>query len=360
LYEQALKTEVQIGAVREDLNLSFIYDPAQETFTYFDDSILKLLGCDKKDPAPSELLDLVDEDEKQFVITGVKNLLKGIHSGSMNIRLKGVEAKSVRVTPIWLTVQGHRVLIGNVHDITDEVRNFGTIHKYANKKNSLLTLLAHDLRGTLGVAANLTGVLREQLSTTRLNTITGQIVQILKYSVDMITDLTRRELLETVEVTLLKKTINIAKKAEDYIAEYRKTEAVTQRHFLFASEPSDIFIQLDEAKIMQVFNNLMSNALKFTNNGDRITMLIKDQRETVLFKFTDNGIGIPDRLQSVLFEKNSGAGRTGLHGEPSNGIGLSLCKTIVSWHNGRIWCESEEGKGTTFFIEIPKLSNSSP
>ena len=68
----------------------------------------------------------------------------------------------------------------------------------------------------------------------------------------------------------------------------------------------------------------------------------------------DNGIGIPLDLQPVLFEPFTKARRPGLRGEPSTGLGLVLCKTIVEWHRGTLEMVSTEGQGTTFTIEIPQ------
>ena len=67
----------------------------------------------------------------------------------------------------------------------------------------------------------------------------------------------------------------------------------------------------------------------------------------------DTGVGIPEKFHEKLFEKFSTARRTGLKGEPSVGLGMSIIKTIIEWHEGKIWFESQQNKGTTFYIEIP-------
>lgn len=99
---------------------------------------------------------------------------------------------------------------------------------------------------------------------------------------------------------------------------------------------------------------MISNAIKFASDGGEITLRIEEQEEHVLFTVEDNGVGIPAHLQEGLFEKFPKARRPGLKGEPSTGLGMSIIKTIVEWHNGRIWFESEENKGAIFYIELPK------
>ena len=105
---------------------------------------------------------------------------------------------------------------------------------------------------------------------------------------------------------------------------------------------------------MQVINNLISNSIKFTHDGGIISVSIEDKQDTVLFTVADNGIGIPAKYHDKLFDKFTKARREGLKGEPSTGLGMSIIKTIVEWNDGKIWFDSKENEGTTFYIELPK------
>src|SRR5207253_7910739 len=111
----------------------------------------------------------------------------------------------------------------------------------------------------------------------------------------------------------------------------------------------------DDTKFMQVINNLISNAIKFTPDGGEITVSLEEKEETVLITVADTGIGIPEKFHATLFDKFSAARRPGIKGEPSVGLGMSIIKMIVEWHQGHIWFDSQENKGTTFYIEIPKI-----
>lgn len=104
---------------------------------------------------------------------------------------------------------------------------------------------------------------------------------------------------------------------------------------------------------MQVINNLLSNALKFTPDDGEIKVVLSKAGDKVRMVVADTGIGIPEKFKAELFEKFSSARRTGIKGEDSVGLGMYITKTIVNWHHGEIWFESEEGKGTTFYVEIP-------
>ncbi len=107
-------------------------------------------------------------------------------------------------------------------------------------------------------------------------------------------------------------------------------------------------------QLSQLFQNILSNAIKFAKPEESPEIEIKysQKKEVHLFEIQDNGIGIPDEFKEKVFKLFSK-----LHTPEQisgSGIGLALCKRIVETHNGKIWIESEEGKGTTFFIQLPR------
>jgi len=109
----------------------------------------------------------------------------------------------------------------------------------------------------------------------------------------------------------------------------------------------------DEAQLVRLFQNLLENAIKFRGgNTPRIHISCKPQNGSYLFSIRDNGIGIDSRYFDrifIIFQR--------LHGTdqyPGTGIGLAMCKKIVDRHRGKIWIESEPGKGTTFYFTLPK------
>ena len=136
--------------------------------------------------------------------------------------------------------------------------------------------------------------------------------------------------------------------------EYQATQQLTGKTFHFLPDSDKIYLELDDFKFMQVINNLISNAIKFTPDGGEITVALEEKEDRVLIRVADTGIGIPEKFHATLFDKFTRARRTGIKGEPSVGLGMSIIKTIVEWHQGKIWFESRENKGTTFFIEVPK------
>jgi signal transduction histidine kinase len=109
----------------------------------------------------------------------------------------------------------------------------------------------------------------------------------------------------------------------------------------------------DVNMLRSIFRNLLTNAIKFTSKGGHITLnAVKEDDEWIKVSVQDTGVGIPKKNQEKLFSLE-GATTTGTGAETGTGLGLMLCKEFVERNGGRIWLESEEGKGTVFFFTLP-------
>ncbi len=102
-----------------------------------------------------------------------------------------------------------------------------------------------------------------------------------------------------------------------------------------------------------IIRNLLSNALKFTASGGEITAGYTVDNDGVTIYVRDTGTGISPDKAKRLFTQPFNESTTGTRGEKGSGLGLALCKEFVDLHQGRIWVESLEGKGSTFFFRIP-------
>ena len=119
-----------------------------------------------------------------------------------------------------------------------------------------------------------------------------------------------------------------------------------------ASFPADTReVPCDEAEIRRVIQNLIDNSLKFTPLGGSISVILEQSPDWVRIKVTDTGKGISEENKPKLFQRFWQAGSTGRY-YASTGLGLYLCRRIVEAHNGRIWCESTLGQGSTFYFTL--------
>lgn len=110
-------------------------------------------------------------------------------------------------------------------------------------------------------------------------------------------------------------------------------------------------------QITQCFNNLIVNAIKYTPNGGQITVRMRQEEQTLRFEVEDNGYGIPDSAQSRIFEEFFRAHAQKYDHITGTGMGLSLVRSVVQAHGGKIWFRSKEGEGSLFVIELPAASD---
>jgi signal transduction histidine kinase len=112
-------------------------------------------------------------------------------------------------------------------------------------------------------------------------------------------------------------------------------------------------VRADRTTMRQVIQNVLSNAIKYTQNHQTVTMDLRIEGGEAVFSVADHGIGIPTVDQHRVFEPFFRAGNAIATRAEGSGLGLYCCKMLLERCNGRIWLNSEEGKGTTVFIAVP-------
>ena len=122
---------------------------------------------------------------------------------------------------------------------------------------------------------------------------------------------------------------------------------------IFDTEEEEIFTAIDYDKIERVVLNLLSNAIKFTNPGGLITVDIKLKENNVLIIVKDTGVGIPEEKQDHIFERFTQIDNSLTRNADGSGIGLSIVKSIVELHNGKVYVDSKVNEGSTFTVELP-------
>ncbi len=116
--------------------------------------------------------------------------------------------------------------------------------------------------------------------------------------------------------------------------------------------PEKYMFEVDKIQMVQVFGNLLNNAGRYSPAGSKIDVRVEKKSRNYIFSVKDTGLGIPENQKSRVFEKFFRADNVSKN-IAGSGLGLYLTKSIVEGHGGKVWFESEEGKGTTFFVELP-------
>ncbi|MCY6369107.1 ATP-binding protein [Clostridium ganghwense] len=134
------------------------------------------------------------------------------------------------------------------------------------------------------------------------------------------------------------------------VVEYIENNGV---NLIFDTDVEEKFIACDPDKIERIVLNLLSNALKFTNAGGNILVNMCDKGDKIVISVKDDGIGIPEEKQKTIFERFVQVDKSLSRNREGSGIGLSIVKSLIEMHGGRINLISEWGKGSEFIIELP-------
>ncbi|MEJ8802088.1 PAS domain-containing sensor histidine kinase [Pontibacter sp. H249] len=348
--------------IRQTNKVLFVYDVEASSFIFLNDAFNQIWESTKESVLtdPVILFKTIHPNDREYLEKEYHELLSGILKQDIECRiiLPNKEVKTLLLTPHLIkNSEGNRFIAGILDEITEVKDNIRNLERFAAKKNSVLEILSHDLAGPLANIQALAEMLSESTSSYE-NKEVQHVVQIIRkssaQSVKLIRDFVQQEFLESANAGMFKRRVDLVEKIGEIIEQYKAGENLINKNFKLSTPNKPVFAYIDQDKFMQVINNLISNAIKFTHDDGLIATEIEEQDEGILITIRDNGIGIPERYHDELFDKFTRARRPGLRGEPSTGLGMSLIKTIVEWHEGRIWFESEENKGTAFYIKMPK------
>ena len=219
----------------------------------------------------------------------------------------------------------------------------------------LIKIVAHDLRNPISAISSITTMLQPDET---LQAETKELIDLIETSSRNCLELIN-ELLETnfdEHQNLKLEKINPDELLEQSV-QLLSFRAKDKNQVLLLSSDVDVMIDADYEKLWRVINNLIVNAMKFSDEGSEVLIEGNITDGKLLITVKDDGVGIPLELQNKIFDPFTSAKRTGTSGEQPFGLGLYISRQIIEAHHGRIWVESQPGKGATFFVELP-LTNS--
>ncbi|MBU5483868.1 GAF domain-containing sensor histidine kinase [Clostridium sp. MSJ-11] len=132
--------------------------------------------------------------------------------------------------------------------------------------------------------------------------------------------------------------------------QYAKAKGI---ELIFDTDVEERYLACDGNKIEKIMLNLLSNALKFTKKGGQVLVKIKDRNDYIYISVKDTGIGIKSDKIDAIFDKFEQADRSLCRKNEGSGIGLPLVKALAEIHNGKVWVNSEYGKGSEFIVKLP-------
>ncbi|MGH7552204.1 MAG: ATP-binding protein [Longimicrobiales bacterium] len=248
---------------------------------------------------------------------------------------------------------------GTLTDITEARRAEERLRQYADQTekalelhDEVLAVVSHDLRNplhTVFMAASLLLDLELPPEKQRAQfTSIRRAVMTMDRLIQDLLDVSRADAGTGLRLELREETIRpLLQEVVDSFALTAAQKKIQLSHETEADVPR---VRVDRARLQQVLSNLIGNSHKFTRRGGRITLRLEPRPNELLFSVSDTGLGIAAQDIGYVFDRFWQAGTTKRAGA---GLGLAICKAVVQAHGGRIWVESQEGKGSTFYFTLP-------
>lgn len=227
------------------------------------------------------------------------------------------------------------------------------IEKLLKQKDDFIWQLSHDLKSPLTPILGLLPTIQEEEKDPKLKELLKVLDRNANYMKDLITKTLEFERLGSSNVNLTFENTDISNVIDDILLN-KKTIFSDKEINVENNMTDNLIVNADKIQLNELFDNLLTNAIKFTPDKGKIKIDAKKEREHVIVSISDNGIGLEKDQINHIFDEFYKVDKS-RHELDSSGLGLPICKRIVEKHNGKIWVESPgKGKGSTFYIKLPK------
>src|SRR5215218_8011331 len=229
-------------------------------------------------------------------------------------------------------------------------------------KNEILGTVAHDLKNPLGVILGRTEMLKELISTGASSS--GVVAQ-----VDHIRDATKRltsmvdhlisdAMADAFDISIRREPIDIAGLVSE-VADANQPLALNKQQTIMVSAPPNFLTMCDADRMREAIDNLVSNAIKYSPIGGKITVVVTHEQNNTVIRIADQGAGLSPEDLGRLFGRFQRLSAKPTAGESSTGLGLSIVKRIIDMHGGHVTADSPgPGQGSTFTVTLPAAETS--
>ncbi len=228
-------------------------------------------------------------------------------------------------------------------------------------KDKFFSIIAHDLRSPFNSIIGLSNLLVEQIQEkdyVGIEKYADIIQNSSQQAMDLLMNLMEWSRSQTGRMEFFPEYVEMGALINE-VTKLFNDSAQQKSITISKKSPRNVLAFVDKAMINTILRNLISNAIKFTNPGGKIVISMQQKLDETVVAVCDNGIGIKKGTIGKMFRIEESLSKLGTQNEKGTGLGLLLCKEFVEKHGGKIWVESEPGKGSTFYFSIPGIKNSS-
>jgi PAS domain S-box-containing protein len=371
--EQAIReSEENLRAIGDNIPKGLIFQMLIEKdgisrFTYVSQNVEQLHEWKAEEVIANQqlLFSRVVPDDVEGLRRATEKSIKemSVFDHTLRIKRKSGEIRWHRMisSPRKL-VDGHILFNGIEIDITEQKRAEININKYSDElkklnanKDLFIQILAHDLRNPFNALLGFSDVLINNIheySKVKIEEILRIIHQTSHKTFNLLDDLLLWSKSQSGVLSFQPAHYYFIDICNE-ILELMRTFAEEKNIRITCSDQDKIEIFVDIRMFKTILRNLISNAIKYSNTNGQININAERVNENNIITVTDNGVGIGKENISQLFEVKNQFTTKGTAGESGTGFGLTLCKEFIEKHEGKIWVESEAGKGSDFKFSIP-------
>ncbi len=243
----------------------------------------------------------------------------------------------------------YRSKVKSTHKIELQKEQLELLNK---EKNKVIGVIAHDLRSPLNSIKGLINIFHLEKDESEKE----RFIDLVALSADRMADMVNRVLdvsaLESKKLDLRSEKINLVELLNQLVTSFQLSAKKKQQNIVLQTQCTEAIVELDKNYLIQVIENLVSNALKYSNPNTTTTLSLVCLPQSAKLTVIDQGPGISTEEQKLLFKEFSTLSSKTTGGEKATGLGLSIVKKYVEAMKGKIWCESEPGMGSSFVLEF--------
>jgi signal transduction histidine kinase/CheY-like chemotaxis protein len=320
--------------------------------------------------APDLERETADRHIEQLLLHGWRSMVavplrrEGEIMGALTVRRKSPGAVPHEMVELLETLADQStVAIANARLYQELAERSRQLEVASGHKSEFLASMSHELRTPLNAVIGFSEVLLDQIAgdlNDRQREYVREIRDSGRHLLELINDILDLSRVESGQTELELRTVWLPGLLEQTLAMVRQ-RAVEHRIALHVAVAPDVgALPADELKLKQVVINLLTNAVKFTEDGGSVTVTAELAGGAVQVDVRDTGAGIPEAEQEAIFETFQRGSRARRAGAEGTGLGLTLSRRIVELHGGRLWVESRPGEGSTFSFTIPLSADRAP
>jgi signal transduction histidine kinase len=232
----------------------------------------------------------------------------------------------------------------------------GELKGSEKKRNEMLSICAHDLKSPTSSILSFLDILRSpkhRLPALEVEKVYDRMDRAGRHMWNLVNDLLDTSQIESGTVKLDRQAVLMSQLVREVVDHTQAKADAKEIQLNIEVLPAELKVSLDPQKGLQIINNLVSNALKFTPRGGRIDFKIKTKDHKTTLEVIDSGQGIPPGELQQIFEKFKQTSTRSTEGEKGSGLGLSIVQQLVTLHSGEVSVRSNVGQGTTFELAFP-------